>query len=79
VTDGVNGYLPAQGSDDEMAAALRALDSDGPRARAFGRAGHRHVREHFSHEAMLAAYDQLFRSLLETGVATSTRARHALD
>lgn len=79
VLEGVTGFLVEPGSDVLMASALRGLDADGNRARAFGRAGHRHVREHFSHESMLAAYDRLFRSLITSRLAASTRTRHALQ
>lgn len=79
VVDGVSGSLVPAGSLSELAAALRALDADGEKARAFGRAAHERARERFSLDAMVAAYDQLFRSLLRarTAGARSTVMRSA--
>ncbi len=75
VVDGVSGALVPASDLAALAAALRALDADGPRAREFGRAAHERAREQFSLDAMVAAYDQLFRVLLaaRTAAAPSTR------
>jgi len=79
VIHGTTGLLVETGSVADMASALRRLDEDGAAARAFGRAGHERVREHFSREAMLTAYDRLFRALLIARPAPPARARHALQ
>ena len=79
VTHGVTGLLVESGNVSEMASALRRLDQDGATARALGRAGHARVRESFSREAMLTAYDSLFRGLLLTRAERSARTHHALQ
>ena len=77
VVDGVNGSLVEASDLKALATALRALHADGERARAFGRAAHQRAREQFSLDAMVAAYDQLFRVLLSARTAGAPSTRRA--
>jgi glycosyltransferase involved in cell wall biosynthesis len=65
VADGESGLLVEAGDADGLAAALDALLSDPARARAFGEAGLRRAREHFSlarmTERTIALYETVAR------------------
>ncbi len=64
VADGVTGHLVPAADADAMAAALLRM-ADGPQAsRAMGAAGRAVVEQRFSLQAMVAAYENMYRRLL---------------
>lgn len=64
VAEGETGLLAPAGDSAALAAALARLAFDPPQMRALGQAGLRRVRERFSMEAMVSAYDAMYRGLL---------------
>jgi glycosyltransferase involved in cell wall biosynthesis len=79
VEHGVTGWLVEPGDVAALADAIRALDGAAEGARAIGNAGHERVRREFAVETMVASYDQLFQSLLNTTTAQSRWSPHALQ
>ena len=67
----VTGLLVEPGSVSDMASALKRLHQSGEAARSYGRAGYLRARQLFTHDAMLAGYNELFTSLLATRAMTS--------
>jgi glycosyltransferase involved in cell wall biosynthesis len=70
VLPGETGLLVPPADPGAMAEALVQL-ADGPRAQALGQAGRQRVEQHFSLQAMVGAYQQLYDQLLaqRTGAA----------
>jgi glycosyltransferase involved in cell wall biosynthesis len=56
VEDGVTGILVPPGDAGALVEAVRSLYDDPERARAMGRAGHRHLEDAFTVEAMVAGF-----------------------
>ncbi len=71
VADGQSGLLVAPGDLGALTAGVVALAADAERRRAMGVAGRQRVRERWSAEAMIAAYEQVLRD----AVAARARAR----
>jgi glycogen(starch) synthase len=61
VLDGETGLLTAPGDDAALAAAIELVLATPERARAMGRAAQRRVRDLFSFDRMVDAYDQVYR------------------
>ena len=60
VRDGESGYLVPPRDIDTLAQRITALLGDARRRREFGEAGQRYFHEHFSAEAMAAAYARVY-------------------
>jgi len=89
VVDGESGFVVPHGSAGALAAAVERVLRDPALARALGERGERRVRENFSLDAMLRAFDALYTTeLARAGIAcgggvadpplaTTDRASHA--
>lgn len=64
VVDGETGLVVPAHHPARLGAALASLAGDPARRRAMGAAGRRRVREHFSLDACVAAYERLYEGLL---------------
>ncbi len=64
VVDGETGLVVPAQDPARLGAALASLAGDSARRRAMGAAGRRRVREHFSLDACVAAYERLYEGLL---------------
>lgn len=64
VQDGVSGELVAAADPAAMAERLQSWVHDPQRVSAMGHAGRQRVEQRFSLDAMVAAYDELYRGLL---------------
>jgi glycosyltransferase involved in cell wall biosynthesis len=64
VVDGETGLVVPAHDPARLGAALASLAGDPARRRAMGAAGRRRVREHFSLDACVAAYERLYEGLL---------------
>jgi glycosyltransferase involved in cell wall biosynthesis len=61
VVDGVTGLLVAARDASTLADALTQLAGDEQRRRSMGHAGRRREEAHFTPEAMIDAYERLYR------------------
>ncbi|MFH1763283.1 MAG: glycosyltransferase family 4 protein [Gemmatimonadota bacterium] len=64
IEDGVDGLLVPSGDPQALAAAIHRLASDGELQRGIVQAGREKVRARFSLGAMIAAYEEVYRSIL---------------
>lgn len=64
VVHGETGHIVPSGSVDGMAVAMAELASEPDRARAMGARGRARIEERFSLDAMMAAYDAVYRRVL---------------
>jgi glycosyltransferase involved in cell wall biosynthesis len=69
ILPGENGLLVEPGSTEELAQALGQVLSDPDRARRWGEASRRRVRQEFAVERMVQRYEALFESLLASSEA----------
>ncbi len=67
VEDGVTGLLAPRGDSRGLGEALLKVIDDGEGARRMGEAGQRRVRERFTFDGMVEAYDDLYGELLAGG------------
>lgn len=67
VADGVTGLLVTPGDVGALARALASLATDPARRESMGQAGRRRAEALFSAEAMVEAYERLYRSVLRIG------------
>ena len=65
VASGETGLVVAPRDPDALADAILRLASDGELRRRYGEAGRRRVEQHFSLEGCVAAYEALYRGLLD--------------
>ena len=79
VEHGVTGWLVEPGDVTGLADAIQTLDQVAEGARAVGIAGYERARREFAVETMVASYDRLFQSLMNTTTASSRWSRHALQ
>jgi glycosyltransferase involved in cell wall biosynthesis len=77
VIDGETGYLAEPGSAQAIADRVIALMNGKDHAAALGRAGRRHVVDHWSLKRMVAGYEDLLLGLLEANTAVSLSRRPA--
>jgi sugar transferase (PEP-CTERM/EpsH1 system associated) len=71
--EGRCGHLVPREDVDALAQALLALAADPARGRALGRAGREIVERRFSLDAMVAAYERLYRRVLARGARRAGR------
>jgi glycosyltransferase involved in cell wall biosynthesis len=83
VVDGDSGLVVAPGDAEALASALERVLRDPALARSLGERGERRVRENFSLQAMLRAFDALYRTqlaragvILEAEAADSSSVGH---
>jgi glycosyltransferase involved in cell wall biosynthesis len=65
VVDGETGLVVAPRDPDALANAILRLASDAELRQCYGEAGRRRVEAHFSLDGCVAAYEALYRGLLE--------------
>ncbi len=69
VIEGETGFIVPRQSPQALAAALKAVLADPPRAAALGQAGRRRAASEFPWEKMVARYDELYESILKESTA----------
>lgn len=78
VVDGTTGYLVPPRDPAALAERLACLHREPERARAFGKAGMRRVRRHFTWQRVTAALVSVYGGLQQPGIARTTERRISL-
>jgi glycosyltransferase involved in cell wall biosynthesis len=73
IDSGHNGLLVEPGNPEQLAAALRSLFVDGSHARALGEAARQHVRQRYSFERMVQAFEDVYAAGLPAGALSAAR------